>query len=181
MLQKRLLLMGACLLLIAALGSSQANAQEYETWSGACTFTVKITNQDGPPGNQKFVTQSQTISGTMKMYIGLTGPTPNQEGYYLQFIESGVTTLGITDLVAIRTDVTKSMSDKVLVIGVGPFFQKEDPVTPAGLAYLDASGTIKKDKTGKITAISLTMKFAGGDVDGRSVWNCAPKVTLTKQ
>ncbi len=178
MFQRRLLLMAACLLLVAALGSSQANALvDYDTWSGTCSFTVKSTMEDGPPGNKKFVTQSKTKSGMVEMYIGVNGPTPNQEGYYMKFIESGVTTrIGIDDMETIRTEVTKSKSDKVLAIGVGSFF--DDSLNPVGLVYLDASGTLKKDNTGQPISLSLTMKL-GGTVEG-SVWNCAPKVTLTK-
>ena len=177
MFQRRLLLMAACLLLVAALGSSQANAQ-YDTWSGTCSFTVKITAvDDNPPGSQKLVTQSEAKSGTMEMYIGPNGPTPDPEGYYLRFIKSGVTVIGITEMVAIRADLTKSKSDKFLVLGVGSFYDPGPPIIN-GLVYLDASGTIKKDATGQPTSISLTMKFAGGA--GDFVWNCAPKVTLTK-
>ena len=111
------------------------------------------------------------------MYIGENGPTQNQEGYYLKFIDSGGTRLGITSLVIIRTDVTKSKSDKVLAVGIGSFFD-QDPSTPVGLVYLDASGTLTKDKTGQVTSISLTMKLGGGADD--NVWNCSPKVTLKK-
>jgi len=178
MFQRRLLPMAACLLLVAALGSSQANAQ-FETWSGTCSFTVKITNEDGPDGNKKFVTKSGTESGTVEMYIGSDGPTKSSEGYYLKFIASDGTIIGITEMVGIRTQVTKSKSDKLLGIGIGPHFNQGSP-DPTGLAYLDASGTIKKDKTGHDTSISLTMKLAGGTDDGY-VWNCSPKVTLTKK
>jgi len=177
MFQRRLLLMAACLLLVAAFGSSQANAQ-YDTWSGTCSFTVKTTHEEGPPGNKKFVTKSGTESGTVEMYIGSDGPTKSSEGYYLKFIQSGETRLAIDEMVGIRTDVTKSKSDKTLGIGIGPFF---DPgsTDPNGLVYLDASGTLKKDNTGQPTSLSLTMKLAGGNARAE-VWNCAPKVTLTK-
>lgn len=141
--------MAACLLLVAAFGSSQAKANGYDTWSGTCSFTVKSTMEDGPPGNKKFVTQSKTKSGTVEMYIGVNGPTPNQEGYYMKFIESGVTTrIGIDDMETIRTKVTKSKSDKVLAIGIGPFFLIKAPPTPTAWFTLMPAALLRRTRPG---------------------------------
>ncbi len=177
MFQRRLLLMGACLLLVAALGSSQANAQ-FETWSGTSSGTLKSTRVNhSTPGNENFVTQSETKSGKVEMYIGPDGPTTNLEGYYLKFIGDDGTIIGFTDAVVIKTQVTKSKSDKVLAVGVGSLFY---PGSATGLVFLDASGTVTKNKTGQITAINLTMNLGGGD-DPDDVWHCSFKVTLTKK
>jgi hypothetical protein len=152
----------------------------YETWSDSFSFTVTTTKRDQTTG--KLVKTTNTVTGTVNMYIVPDGPPaigPN--GYYLEFIDShdGLV-VGIEGLEIVSTKIPKSKSKKIMGVGAGVFCHNG---TPAGPAYLSMTGTVALDAPdGTPTSITATLTMGGGEQRNgdNSIWSGKPKLVLKK-
>jgi YVTN family beta-propeller protein len=125
-------------------------------WSGS--LALKITNlSSDTSGNMKFQSSDDTFTGTLNLYE--EGGMANQ----VVFIsDDGLTSISIKSMAYIETDMLKGKTDQSLLIGTGDFSMTLGGITYTGIAYMDAKGTLKKDKAGEVISISLSGKIAGG-------------------
>jgi hypothetical protein len=150
-------------------------------WKGTVSFPVKSTlTYEDASENIKFQNATDTFSGTFELYTVEQGLLPNEEGCYARFLHNDETTaVCIKEATFISTNIFKSKSDKLLLIGTGDFSISLNGKDSKGGAYLDAKGTLKKNTSGQVTSISISGKIAGGS-RSESIFNASFKATLTK-
>ena len=150
-------------------------------WTGTVSFPIKSTSTyEDVSENIKFQNATDTFSGTFELYAGEQGLSPNEEGCYARFAHNdGTTALCIKEATFISTNVFKSKSDQLLLIGTGDFSISLNGKDSKGGAYWDAKGTLKKDIPGQATSITISGKIAGGS-NPESVFNASFNATLTK-
>jgi hypothetical protein len=139
-----------------------SSAHAIDTWSSPFSFTVNRTFIDSDPsGNEKFLTTKQTFAGTLKMYIDEDGLHKN--GYcFLTFDGDDGTIICIKELAGISTESPKSLSEKLLLVGVGTLYIIIGDTQLTGVAYVDLKGTLKQDKNGHLASFALSGKIGGG-------------------
>jgi hypothetical protein len=173
---------GSFIFFLFLLLATYVNAQpSYTVWSGTVSCPLKITETyDDPSGNTKFKTHTESFTGELRFFIGEEGPVPNEAGHYLELLDEGKNLIySVNQIAAIRTKVKKSKTDQVLLIGIGDFFFPEPD--QEGIAYVDATGTLKKDTSGEMTSISLKGQIAGGaGGDFPFIFSCNFRTILTK-
>jgi hypothetical protein len=157
-------------------------AQAFETWTGAFSFSIKITSQETDnSGNEKFLTSNQTFTGTISLFIGDNGLTKSTDGCYLQFLGDDGTSICIKEIAGISTESQKSKSEKALLVGSGKFTTTIEGTPVTGNVYIDAKATLKQDSTNELISIGLSGKVGGG-VDSDFVFSgTMNNTTLTKQ
>lgn len=136
-------------------------------WAGAVSFPIKITSVErDSSGNIKLLTSMDIFNGTIELSTGLSPgevvSVPNGNGSYITFSSADGTNLCIKGVAFVATDISKSRTDQLLVVGTGDFSTTVETTKVTGIGYLDSKGTLKKDSMGSITSISLNGKIAGG-------------------
>ena len=150
------------------------------TWTGNVTIPFQITSiSQDTSGNRKFKKSSNSFTGTMEMYISDTGPQRSKEGCYAKLLGTDGSNICIDQITFISTEVLKSKSEQFLLTGTGTMTMMILGIPPTGIAYLDSKGTLKKDSSGEISAISLSGKIGGG-TDEVFVLTGNIKTTLTR-
>jgi len=155
-----------------------------KTWTGSISIPWKITIAlKDTNGDSKFKKLSSSSTGTIEMYISKSGPQPNAEGCYVKFSGDDGSTICIKQIVSISTDIPKSKTDQLLLVGTGTMAVVMEGTPLSGIAYLDSKGTLKKTG-GEMSAITLSGKFGGGGGEGTDqtfVLSGNVKATLTEQ
>ena len=178
--KRRLLL---CLLVVgSSLLFGISAGQAVDTWSGACSFSLKATSEERDnSGNDKFLTSTQSFSGTLSFYVLDNTLVTNADGCYLAFNGTDGTSICIKDVAVISTETFKSKSEKTLVVGWGDFSTRVEGNLVNGLAYVDLQGTAKQDSNNKVISLALKGKLGGG-ADSNFVFNATlNNTTLTKE
>ncbi len=178
-------LLVGCLLVSSFLTSvSFSQAQPFDTWAGAFSFTVKSTSQElDNSGNQKFLTSNQPFAGTLSLFLGDNTLVKNGD-CYLTFSGSDGTTICITEIAVLSTESQKSKNEKALLVGVGTFATTVEGTPVSGIAYVDLKGTLKEDKSDNLASIALNGKIGGGANEGDDNFvfsGTLNNTTLTKQ
>ena len=142
-------------------------------WKAAVSFSIKFTYpQEDASQNLKFYHLTQTFTG--KVGLLEADLIPKQ----ITFISDDGTTAGyFRILTSVMTD-TSSKSEQLLLIGTGDFSYSLFGDQGAGIAYIDAKGTLKEGSSGCVTSISLSGKIGGG-VDQGAVFSGTFRATLT--
>jgi hypothetical protein len=134
-------------------------------WSGDVSFVVKTTStyQD-PSGNIKFKTQSQRLAGKIQTFIGENGNfVTNAAGNYIEVLDNtGSVVIGVKEIGSIATDVRKSKSNNLSLVGTGDFTEPGSSPAITGIAYIDLHGKLKEDSTGKPISMTVSAKIGGG-------------------
>jgi hypothetical protein len=154
------------------------------TWAGNVSIPLKMTIESREDnGDSKFRNLSSNFTGTVEMYIGEDGPQPNAEGCYVKFSGNDGSRICIEQIIAMTTDIKKSKTDQLLLIGTGAMTMMMEGTPRTGIAYLDSKGTLKK--VGEdISATTLSGKIGGGGGVGTGeafVLSGNVKATLTEQ
>lgn len=154
------------------------------TWTGNVSIPWKITIESRDAnGEGKFRNLSSSFTGTIDMCIGEDGPQPNSEGCYIKLSGNDGSTICIKEMVSISTDIKKSKTDQVLLIGTGTMTIMMEGTPLTGIAYVDSKGTLKKVGE-EISSITLSGKIGGGGGVGTVqgfVLSGNVKATLTEQ
>jgi hypothetical protein len=158
------------------------------TWVGDVSFNVEVTGlYDDSSGNEKFDKVTDGVNGKIYIIIedGVPIKNPDNNNYYIEIRdEGGNTVIGIKEFVAIATRYVKlGKSDQFMLVGTGDLF---DPITRLpGIAYIDSTGTLKEDKLGNMTSISISGKIGGGlnseGLDNNYIFSANLKSVLTKE
>ncbi len=156
--------------------------QAFDTWSGACSFSLKATSQERDnSGNDKFFTSTQSFSGTLSFYVLDNTLVKNADGCYLAFDGNDGTSICIKDVVVISTESFKSKSEKALLVGWGDFETRVEGNLVNGLAYVDLQGTAKQDSNNETISLALKGKLGGGTFSDFVFSATLSNTTLTKQ
>jgi hypothetical protein len=141
-----------------------AKADTVTVWSGDVSFVVKTTSAYQEPfGNIKFKTQSQRFEGKIQAFIGENGLVANAAGNYIALLDNiGNVVIGVKEIAIIATDVKKSRSNKLSLVGTGDFTEPESSPAITGIAYVDIHGKIKEDSTGNPISMIVLGKIGGG-------------------
>ncbi len=141
-----------------------ANADTVTMWSGDVSFVVKTTSVNvDSSGNIKFKTQSQHFDGKIQMLVGENGPVPNAAGNFIELVDNtGNVVIAIKEIAIIATDVKKSRSNNLSLVGTGVFTEPGSSPAITGIAYADFRGTIKEDSTGNAVSTRISGKIGGG-------------------
>jgi YVTN family beta-propeller protein len=143
-------------------------------WSDAVSFSLKFTFLgEDTHGNVKFQNLTQTFTGKIEFFE--SDLIPKQ----ITFASDDGKTAGYFRNLASILTKTSAKSESLLVIGTGDFSSSMTGELTTGIAYIDAKGTMKKDKVGEITSISFSGKIAGG-VDQTTVFSGTFRATLTR-
>ena len=120
----------------------------------------------------KFQNLTQTFTGKVELF---------GEGFVWKqvtfFSDDGKTGGYFRTVSSVMTDTGKTES--LLLAGTGDFSSSMTGEQETGIAYIDAKGTLKRDKTGVITSISFSGKIAGG-VGQATVLSGTFRATLTR-
>ncbi len=150
------------------------------TWSGAVSFSNKVTSLSGTESeDRKFQSSTSTLTGTVEVYIRGNAWAANGEGCYMKFTGDDGSTFCIKQIASLATDVAKNKTDQFLLTGTGEITLPIGGTPQSGIIYLDAKGTLKKSGTGEVTSVSLSGKIGGGS-DGLFIMGASLKATLTK-
>ncbi len=133
-------------------------------WSGDVSFVIKTTSEyQDSSGNTKFKTQSQRFKGKIQTFIGENGPVANALGDYMEILDNaGSVVIGVKEIASIATDVKKSRSNNLSLVGTGNFTEPGSSPAITGIAYVDVHGTVKEDSTGNPVSMIVSGKIAGG-------------------
>lgn len=152
------------LIIILALATfvQAQQAQNIETWTGAVSFTLKLTtNAKDTSGNKRFVTSNESFEGRMNFYTNEQGPTQGPRGCFLELLAND-DTICITDFAAVNTLSKKSGRGSVLIVGSGNITATLRGTQVTGPSYINGKGSVEVDSSG-INLISLRL---GGTVGG---------------
>jgi len=144
-------------------------------WKGPVSFSLKFTypGTEDARGNIKFQSLTQTFTGMVELF---------EDGFawkQVTFMSNDGKTGGyFRTISSVMTD-TSGGSESLLIIGTGDCSSSMTGEQETGIAYIDAKGTLKKDKTGTITSISFSGKIAGG-VGQATVLSGTFRATLTR-
>ena len=124
-------------------------------------------------GNIKFQSLTQTFTGMIELFGD--GSMWKQ----VTFMSNDGKTGGYFRTVSSVMTDTSAGSESLLIIGTGDCSSSMTGEQETGIAYIDAKGTLKKDKTGAITSIIFSGKIAGG-VGQATVLSGTFRATLTR-
>jgi len=169
---------------LSSSGSVTFQAVLGRIWAGNVSIPLKMTIESREDnGDSKFRNSSSSFTGTIEMYFGEDGPQPNSEGCYIKFLGGDGSSICIKEIIAITTDIKKSKTDQLLLVGTGTMTIMMEGTPLTGIAYFDSKGTLKKIGE-DISATTLSGKIGGGGGEGTGqafVLSGNVKATLTEQ
>ena len=160
--------------------SATIDLRIYDQWKGTTSFPIRITSTvESSSGDITFQNLQDQFTGAMEIYIDEDGFLIDVNDCYLKLSGDDGTDLCIKQLASVSTDVKKSRSDQILLIGTGDITLSTGDPEVKGIVYLDAKGTLKKDSFGEATSISLSGKVGiGFDLD--FIYSGSFRMTLTR-
>jgi hypothetical protein len=128
-------------------------------WTGSVSFPVRITSVHNASGDRKFQNFTNNLSGKMEAYVGENGFVANEDGCYIKFSGDDKTAICIKQMGSASTDVQKSRTDQLLLVGTGEMTLPIEGVLKPGVGYVDFKGAMKKDNSGRIVSIGINGKL----------------------
>jgi hypothetical protein len=140
---------------------------------------IKNTYTVNTQGDVKFQNVTYDLSGKFEVYLNEEAFVSNDEGCYLKFTGDDRSSICINQLGFASTDVQKSKTDQLLLVGTGEITIPVQGNPRTGVVYLDLKGTLKKNGSGGIESVSITGKMGGGGSD--FVCSGSYRMTLTME
>jgi hypothetical protein len=137
------------------------------------TYTVNTQ------GDVKFQNFAYNLAGKFEVYLNEEGFVSNDEGCYLKFTGDDRSSICINQMGSASTDVQKSKTDQLLLVGTGEITIPIEGNPRTGVVYLDLKGTLKKNSSGGIASVTITGKMGGGGSD--FVCSGSYRMTLTME